>query len=228
MKNTLFLCLLATSFSALALPEPTCVDSSEECLTEEFTSLDFLDVEKRDFKKRSPQKKSLREIIRIETNFKAPFSGKDPYFGRIYLNTDPNKLSYRDELLAEKYYSVELNNPSLFYITNYKVSELNNGDGLSMIEGAGAEVNLKSVNGKFNSRTGGRLVLKVKHPISGTFSLNLNLIIKNGTVISSVEDDGKSYLFDSLKINAVGLGIAAGIKNLEFSRKGQISLKYTP
>lgn len=196
-------------------------DDEVEVYEDDFDYLS--DPGKKEFKRRETPYGTFKEVLRIETNFRIPIVGKDTYFGRIYLTTkNESVVKYRDELLAEKYYSQEKDEEGSFWTSNYEVSDINSSKGLNLVEGAGAIVNLKSSNGKFNTKTGGLLILNVKHPFDGKFALNVRVIIRNGSASTILEVPNKSVPFDSLKINAASFGIATGIKSVDFYKNGQV------
>lgn len=223
MKN-LFLLFIVLAYAAPSFSSGFDVIYDGEAISETEEDSDYVwDPDKREFKKRKSPIKSFKEALRIEANFKVPIRGKDTYFGRIYLTKDTQHIKYRDELVAEEFYSKEKADDKIFYSTNYKVSDINSNKGLSLVDGAGASVTLRSPRKNFNTRTGGELILNVKHPFDGKFSLNVKVIVNSsGNSSTTVNVDGRSVAFDTLKINAAGFGITAGIKNVEFYNNGRL------
>lgn len=229
MKKVSFL-ILTLLFSTLSIAE-VCDEYYQESTFAEFedflSAADFNNADRINFKRRKGPS-TLKEIIRIESNFKVPMAGTDTYFGRIYLGRDSSTIRYRDELIAESRYKDEQAKKPDFYTSSYKVSDINSSSGLSLLKAAGASVTIKSPSKKFNTKSGGTVHLIVKHPIEGSFTLVLNIAISNGVAKNSVLIDGKSYGFDTLKINAATLGIAAGIRNIEFTNKGKLAHTFEP
>ena len=184
---------------------------------------------KEKFKRRPITLSKYHPLINIEANFSAPLVGKHKYFGRIYVvDGQPGIVKYRDEIIAQKRYSEEAAQPSSFYLSEYKLSDINSPAGLNLIKAAGAEVTIRSTD--FSTTKGGRLLLKVKGPGDSPQNLVIDVKPTPSGLQNYLVINGKSIPFDSMKINAdktylTGTSILNGINNLEFSSKG--SIKHT-
>lgn len=187
---------------------------------------------KRDFKRR-PAGPPLRLALSIETNFEAPIVGNDIYWGRIYLkDNNDTHVMYRDDLVAEEHYKNEQAHPNVFSHHSYKVSDINSAAGLSLIKAAGAEVNVKAV-GKFSTKTGGRLSIKVKAPSEKPMNVVIDVVNNKGKVSNFLIVNNKRIPFDSFKINASKnfLGVTtilSGIQNIQFTSGGKTVHTITP
>lgn len=183
---------------------------------------------KSDFKKRPMNLKGYNLALSIETNFEAPIIGKDKYWGRIYLHdSDTKNIKYRDDLIAEEHYNKEKKNPGSFNYSNYSVADINSAKGLSLVKAAGAEVNVKSSDGKFTTKNGGRLVVKVKAPNEKAFNLTMDVNRQGARVNKTLILGNKRVPFDSFKINASKnfLGVTtilSGITNIQFYSGGKV------
>ena len=190
------------------------------------TVMTIADNLKEQFKRRPVNKPKYHSLINIEANFSAPFIGKNKYFGRIYaVDGQPGIVKYRDEIIAQKRYGEESADPSVFYFSEYKVSDINSPAGMSIIKQAGAEVTLKSTN--FSTTKGGRIFLKVKGPGDSPQNLVIDIKITPSGIQNYLVTNGQSIPFDSMKINAensfiAGTSILNGIQNIEFSQNGNI------
>lgn len=183
---------------------------------------------KKDFKRRPMNVKGFNLALSIETNFEVPLIGADIYWGRIYLNqNDPKNIVYRDDLIAEANYKKEKANPGNFNYSNYSVASINSAKGLSLVKAAGADVNVKSTDGKFSTRTGGRLTIKVKAPNENPTNLLMDVVNNNGKITKSLIVGSKKIPFDSFKINAeknmFGVtSILSGIDTIQFYSAGKV------
>lgn len=184
---------------------------------------------KKDFKRRPLTTSGFNLALSIETNFEVPFIGKDPYWGRIYFkNGDDKNIAYRDDLLAEENYSKEKVDPNKFLYANYSVANINSAKGLSLVKAAGAEVNVKSADGKFTTKTGGRLTIKVKAPGESSISLTVDVVNTGGKVSKFLIIGNKKVSFDSFKINAEknvfgSTSILSGIETIQFFSGGKVA-----
>lgn len=187
---------------------------------------------KRDFKRR-PAGPPMRLALSIETNFEAPLVGNDIYWGRIYLKDgNDTHVMYRDDLVAEEHYKNEKAHPESFMHYPYKVSDINSAAGLSLIKAAGAEVNVKAV-GKFSTKAGGRLSIKVKAPSEKPMNLVIDVVNNKGKVSNFLIVNNKRIPFDSFKINASKnfLGVTtilSGVQNIQFTSGGKTVHTITP
>jgi hypothetical protein len=183
---------------------------------------------KANFKKRAVTTPGYLLALNVETNFEAPLIGKDIYWGRIYFKESaPDKIMYRDDLIAHDNYNKEKENPALFYFTNYKVGDINSPQGLSLIKAAGAEVNVKSHGAPFSTKTGGRLAIKVKAPKEKAITMYVDVVRKGNQIQKFLLVNNKSIPFDSFKINAsktliTGTSILNGIDNVQFTSYGKV------
>ena len=183
---------------------------------------------KKDFKRRPMNIKGFNLALNIESNFEAPLIGKDPYWGRIYFKDgDDKNIAYRDDLIAEEHYKEELKAPGKFNYSTYKVSDINSAKGLSLVKAAGAEVNVKSTDGKFSTKTGGRLTIKVKAPSENPYNLSMDVVKAGNKVSKFLLIAGKRIPFDSFKINASKnfLGVTtilSGIDTIQFYSGGKV------
>lgn len=183
---------------------------------------------KKDFKRRPMNIKGFNLALNIESNFEAPLIGQDPYWGRIYFKDgDDKNIAYRDDLIAEEHYKEELKAPGVFNYSTYKVSDINSAKGLSLVKAAGAEVNVKSADGKFSTKTGGRLTIKVKAPSENPYNLSMDVVRAGNKVSKFLLIAGKRIPFDSFKINASKnfLGVTtilSGIDTIQFYAGGKV------
>jgi hypothetical protein len=183
---------------------------------------------KRDFKRRTLTTKGYHLGLEIETNFQAPLVGKDIYWGRIYFNDgDPNRIAYRDDLIAEKNYAKESKKPSSFNYSPYQVSDINSSKGLTLIEAAGAKVNVKSVGSPFSTTTGGRLAVLVKAPSENARTLVIDIARNKNQISKFLIHNNKRIAFDTFKINASKnfLGVTtilSGVDSIQFYSKGKL------
>ena len=183
---------------------------------------------KKDFKRRPMNLKGFNLALNIETNFEAPLIGKDPYWGRIYFKDgDDQNIAYRDDLISEDNYKKELNSPTTFTYSTYKVSDINSGAGLYLVKAAGAEVNVKSTNGNFSTKTGGRLTIKVKAPSENSYNLQMDVVKAGNKVSKFLLIGDKRIPFDSFKVNASKnfLGVTtilSGIDTIQFYSGGNV------
>lgn len=229
--NILILLILIMPFTAFSTGIELCDETFiEPVLSEENESMlnDLEDGIKKDFKRRPLKSKNFDLALSIETNFTAPIIGEDKYWGRIYLKKDDSEnIAYRDELITEKHYKKESKSPSSFQYSTYSIADINSSDGLSLIKAAGAEVNVKSPDGKFTSQKGGRLSIKVKAPNEKAMMLTMDVSRSGGKIYKSLIIDNKKIPFDSFKINAsenfMGVtSVLAGIDNVQFYSNGKI------
>lgn len=183
---------------------------------------------KNNFKKRPVTTPGFLLALNVETNFEAPLIGKDQYWGRIYFKESaPDRIMYRDDLIANDNYNKEKVNPALFYFTNYKIADINSPAGLSLIKAAGAEVNVKSHGASFTTTTGGRLAIRVKAPKEKPITMYVDVVRKGKQIQKFLLVNGKSIPFDSFKINAsknliTGTSILNGIDNVQFMSFGKV------
>lgn len=189
----------------------------------------FGETARQSFKNRPMNLPGFNLVLSVDTNFSVPLVGKDLYWGRVYFkDSEPNIVAYRDEMIAENFFVSELKDSGRnFNYSSYRIDDINGSDGLSLIEGAGADVNLKSDTGTFNIQTGGRLTLRVKGPGDQPQIYKLDIVRTSKAIQSFLLLNGKRIAFSSFKVNADTnfLGattIMAGIKNIEFFFGGKI------
>lgn len=184
---------------------------------------------KKDFKRRAIKLPGFINVLSIETNFDAPIIGKDTYWGKIYIRDGQNdRITYRDDVIAERHYNEEKKNPDkTYYTSSYNVAEINSAKGLSLIKAAGADVKVKSPGGKFSTKTGGRLVIDVKAPNESPKVITMDVVRKGKSISKSVVVGDKKIPFDNFKINASKnfLGITtilSGIQSIQFFSNGKV------
>lgn len=225
----LSLSILFSSVVSANTDKCNCVPNINSVLDENLKSLTNIgDSLKDNFKKRRVTTPGYLLALNIETNFEAPLIGKDIYWGRIYFKESaPDKVMYRDDLIAGDNYNKEKANPSLFYFTNYKVGDINSPAGLSLIKAAGAEVNVKSHGAPFSTKSGGRLAIRVKAPKEKPITMYVDVVRKGNQIQKFLLLNGKSIPFDSFKINAsknliTGTSILNGIDSVLFTSYGKL------
>lgn len=223
--------LLLFSFNSWALDDDCHFPVTGDAVLDEGNELMLQQLNqgiKRDFKRRPLNVKGFHLALSIETNFEAPIIGKDIYWGRIYLKDgDSQNIGYRDDLVAEKNYSRELKNPGRFNYSTYKVSDINSSSGLSLVEAAGAVVNVKSVGKAFSTSRGGRLAIKVKAPSEKARTVVIDVVRENGKISNYLIVNNKRLTFDTLKINAsknfLGVRtILSGVDSIKFYSNGKV------
>ncbi len=187
------------------------------------------DAIKKDFKRRPLTTSGFVLALNIETNFEVPLIGSDVYWGRIYLkNGDDKNIAYRDDLLAEKNYDREKADPKRFTYSNYSVANINSAQGLSLAKAAGAEVNVKSTDGNFTTKAGGRLTIKVKAPGENSTTLIIDVVNSGGKISKFLIVGNSRVSFDSFKINAEknifgSTSILSGVETIEFFSGGKVT-----
>lgn len=229
MKSLVFSLILLFSFPVSANPDNcNCLDINS-VLDENLKSFSNISESlKASFKKRKVTTPGYHLALNVETNFEAPLIGKDIYWGRIYFKDGaPDKIMYRDELIADDSYSKERVKPAAFFFSNYKISDINGPTGLSLIKAAGAEVNVKSHGAPFSTRTGGRLAIRVKAPKEKPITMYVDVVRKGNQIQKFLLVNNKSIPFDTFKINAsknliTGTSILNGIDSIQFRANGKL------
>lgn len=201
--------------------------------TENYEMVKKLNSEIRaDFKRRNENSTGYKRVLSFDTNFKIPLIGRDRYFGRIFFTNNSSEIKYRDELIADRNFDKEKKKPGSVYYTSYSTSEINSPQGMKLVQGAGAEVTLKS-EGQFTTTKGGRLVLRVKIPMKKPATFIFDVAVNNGIVQKYIIKDNLRIPFDHFVINAetnmFGTpSILSGIDNLQFYRNGKPVTSISP
>jgi hypothetical protein len=223
----LLLVLLVNSVHSSSENDCNCLAVPQIAPIKELSAL--LEVNERiktEFKQRPIVLAGHQQVLSFETNFKVPVFGKDLYWGRIFLNDrNPSTISYRDELLAEKHFSEEIQNPLSIWTSGYELSEINSPRGLSLIKVPGSEVNIRSVEAPFTTSNGGRLKLKVKAPRTQEMDLLIDVKRSLNSISRTLLINGTEIPFDSFKVNArsgiLGVSILNGVQEIQFFKEGR-------
>lgn len=154
--------------------------------------------------------------LKIESNFKIPFVGNVPYFGRIYFKKGEPQIKYRDEMVASDNYRAESQNPRTYFLSPITVSRMNNNDGYEVATG------VKIFGQNLNTNTGGRMVLSVKPPGSNRMNIPVDVSVVNNRMVNSIAVGGRRIQFDTLKINANGGSILRGLANVQLMAGGRV------
>jgi hypothetical protein len=154
--------------------------------------------------------------LKIESNFRIPFVGNVPYFGRIYFKKGDPHIRYRDEMVASDHYRDESENPRFYNTSSMTVSRMNSRDGYEVATG------VKIFGQNLNTNTGGRMTLSVKPPGGRRMLIPVDVSVVNNRMVNSVTVNGRRMVFDTLKINANGGSILRGLSNVQLMAGGRV------
>ncbi len=155
--------------------------------------------------------------LKIESNFKIPFVGAVPYFGKIFFKKGDSVVRYRDEMVARSHYRDEARNPRFYNTNQLTVARMNRPDGYEVSTG----VTIFGQN-NFNTNTGGRLLISVKPPGSRRMNVPMDLTVVNNKAVSSILVNGLRIPFDTMKINMNNGSILGGLQNVQLFAGGRV------
>lgn len=165
---------------------------------------------------------NLRKLMSIESDFRVPpMIANDTYFGHLYMAD--STIRYRDQITSQRKLREERRTGAI-YSSPYPVSDINGPNGMVLIKEHGAFVGVKNVGPRqFNLRSGGKVNFSFKSPGSKhTTNAQINIAINRGVPTCSLLSPQGSIVFDTLKLRSGVLGIAGGVKRIEFMKDGRI------